>query len=180
MQIYPIRNHSCNVIYLYPPGQSICNSIFFTLNVRDLKVKLIDRVQPSRLPGIQIRLVKYVPQPTVITHQYKPPTKNIFPRRLQHMNDHSQLKIMCQIVILMLIPFSGPIIQYLSFLNDNSTNSSLEIIGTYYKLLVCIHNLQHQFMCQQLLKLLKTSFTFLCPLKIITFPLQLCDRICNA
>ena len=55
-----IGAQSCQVIYLYPLDKSICHPVLFTFDVSDLEIKLIDCVQPSSLPGVQIQLVKQI------------------------------------------------------------------------------------------------------------------------
>ena len=75
------------MIYLYPPSKSIFHPILLSFDVSYLKIELTDSGQPSSLTGIQIQLVKQVPQPNVITHQYKPPAKKIVPPHLQCMYD---------------------------------------------------------------------------------------------
>ena len=67
----------------------------------------------------------------------------------------------------------------MSILHKNSIKSSFACICAHSKLSVWVCNLQHWCMCQQLLELLKTSLTFLCPFKFLTFSLQRCDRIIN-
>jgi len=86
------------VIHLHSPTKSIYNHILPSLHVPDLKVKLAKGIQPSRLSGIHIGLVKQVPQPTVITHQDETPTKKIMSPHIQCMNDSFQLKIMHHIL----------------------------------------------------------------------------------
>lgn len=90
------------MIYLYLPAKSICNLVLISFDVPDLEVKLIDRGQLYSLSGVQIWLVKQIPQPNVITHQYKPPAKKMVFPRLQSMYDRYELKIMCHVVLLML------------------------------------------------------------------------------
>ena len=90
------------MIYLYPPTKSICNLVLISFDVLDLEVKLIDHGQLYGLSGVQIWLVKQIPQPNVITHQYKPPSKKIVFPCLQCMYDRCELKIMCHVVLLML------------------------------------------------------------------------------
>ena len=75
------------MVYLYPHAKSIYDPVLLSLDVLDLKVKLIDRGQPSSLPGIHIWLLKQVPQPNVVTHQYKPSVKKLVPPHIYGMND---------------------------------------------------------------------------------------------
>lgn len=179
MQVCLIRTHYYNMIHLHSPIESIGNPVLFVLDVLDLEGKLTESIQPSSLPNIQIGLVKKIPQPTMITHQNKPHANKIIPPHLQRMNDNFHLKIMSRIVLLVLIQFPWLITYHLSFMYQDLTKSSLANISTNQKILIRICSLQDRSICKQMLQLLKASCTLFSAFKIISFSLQICNRIGN-
>jgi hypothetical protein len=81
--------------------QGICNHICLTGVIVNLKIIVLDQLQPSSLPHIQIWLREKVLQPFVISEDMSHISKKIMLPGTQGMNYGGELKIMSEIVLFM-------------------------------------------------------------------------------
>jgi hypothetical protein len=82
-------------------AQGISNHIRFTGVIMNLKIIVLDQLQPSSLPHVQIRLSEKVHQAHVVGEDMSHIPKKIMPPGSQGMNHSGQLKIMSGIVLFM-------------------------------------------------------------------------------
>jgi hypothetical protein len=82
-------------------SQGICNHVCLTRLIVNLKIIVLDQLQPSSLPHVQIRLSEKVLQALVISEDMSHIPKKIMPPGTQGMNYSDQLKIMSGIVLFM-------------------------------------------------------------------------------
>jgi hypothetical protein len=82
-------------------AQGIRNHIHLTKMIVNLKIIVIDQLQPSSLPHVQISLGENVLQSLVINEDMSHIPKEIMPPDTQGMNHNDQLKIMSGIVLFM-------------------------------------------------------------------------------
>jgi hypothetical protein len=81
------------------PG--ICNHVCLARVIVNLKIIVLDQLQPSSLPHVQIRLSENVLQALVINEDMSHIPKKIMPPGMQGINYSDQLKIMSGIVLFM-------------------------------------------------------------------------------
>jgi hypothetical protein len=65
----------------------------------NLKIIVLDQLQPSSLPHVQIRLSEKVPQALMVGEDMNHIHKKIMPPGMQDMNHSGQFKIMSGIVL---------------------------------------------------------------------------------
>jgi hypothetical protein len=82
-------------------SQSICNHIRLTEMIVNLKIIVLDQLQPFPLPHVQIGLSEKVLQAFVIGKDMSHIPKKIMPSCTQGMNHNDQFKIMSGIVLFM-------------------------------------------------------------------------------
>jgi hypothetical protein len=82
-------------------AQGVCNHIHLTRMTVNLKIIVLDQLQPSSLPHVKISLTKKVLQALVVSEDMSHIPKEIMPPGTQGMNHSSQLKIMSGIVLFM-------------------------------------------------------------------------------
>jgi hypothetical protein len=78
------------------------NHIRFTGVIVNLKIIVLDQLQPSSLPHVQIKLSEKVLQALVISEDMSHIPKKIMPSGTQGMQYSIQLKIMSGIVLFMM------------------------------------------------------------------------------
>jgi hypothetical protein len=81
--------------------QGIHNHIRLTGVIANLKLIVLDQLQPSSLPQVQIRLSEKVLQALVISEDMSHIPKKVMLPGMQGMNNSGQLKIMSGIVLFM-------------------------------------------------------------------------------
>jgi hypothetical protein len=81
--------------------QGIRNHILLTGVIVNLNIIVLDQLQPSSLPHVQISLSEEVLQDLVINEDMSHIPKEIMPPGTQGMNYSGQLKIMSGIVLFM-------------------------------------------------------------------------------
>jgi hypothetical protein len=81
--------------------QGICNHVCLTGVIANLKLIVLDQLQPSSPLHVQIRLSEKVLQAFVISKDMNHIPKKIMPPSMQGMNYSGQLKIMSGIVLFM-------------------------------------------------------------------------------
>jgi hypothetical protein len=82
-------------------AQGIRNHIRFAAVIVNLKIIVLDQLQPSSLPHVQIRLSEKVLQALVVGEDMSHIPKKIMLPGSQGMNHSGQLKIMSGIVLFM-------------------------------------------------------------------------------
>jgi hypothetical protein len=81
--------------------QGICNHIRLTGLIVNLKIIILDQLQPSSLPHVQISLSEKVLQALVVSEDMSHIPKEIMLLVTQGMNHSGQLKIMRGVVLFM-------------------------------------------------------------------------------
>jgi hypothetical protein len=82
-------------------AQGVRNHIHLTRMIVNLKIIVLDQLQPSSLPHVQINLSEKVLQTLVVSEDMSHIPKEIMPLGTQGMNHSGQLKIMSGIVLFM-------------------------------------------------------------------------------
>jgi hypothetical protein len=82
-------------------AQGICNHIRLTGMIVNLKIKVLDQLQPSSLSHVQISLSEKVLQALMVSEDMSHISNEIMPPGMQDMNHSGQLKIMSGIVLFM-------------------------------------------------------------------------------
>jgi hypothetical protein len=82
-------------------AEGICNHIHFVGVIVNLKIIVLDQLQPSSLPHVQIRPSGKVLQALVVGEDMSHIPKKIMPPGSQGTNPSDQLKIMSGIVLFM-------------------------------------------------------------------------------
>src|ERR1043165_1736755 len=75
-------------------AQCICNDICFTRMILHIQVIVLNKLQPSALPEVQLPLSEDVLQTLMISEYVTAVTNEIVPPCLQHMNNRCQLQVM--------------------------------------------------------------------------------------
>jgi hypothetical protein len=97
----PRDSDSGQVVTVSFATQGICNHVCLTRVIVNLKLIVLDQLQPSSLSLVQIRLSDEVLQALVISEYMSHIPKKIMPPSTQGMNYSGQLKIMSGIVLFM-------------------------------------------------------------------------------
>jgi hypothetical protein len=100
-RFFPGDTDSGQVVTVSFATQGICNHVCLTGVIVNLKIIVLDQLQPSSLPHVQIRLSEKVLQALVISEDMSHIPKKIMPPGTQGMNYSGQLKIMSGIVLFM-------------------------------------------------------------------------------
>jgi hypothetical protein len=82
-------------------AQGVRNHIRLTRMIVNLKIIVLDQLQPSSLPHVQINQSEKVLQTLVVSEDMSHIPKEIMPLGTQGMNHSGQLKIMSGIVLFM-------------------------------------------------------------------------------
>jgi hypothetical protein len=101
-RFFPRDTDSGQVITVSFETQGIYNHICLTGVIVNLKIIVLDQLQPSSLPHVQIRLSEKVLQALVISEDMSHIPKKIMPSGMQGMHYSIQLKIMSGIVLFMM------------------------------------------------------------------------------
>jgi hypothetical protein len=100
-RFFPEDTDNGHVVTMSFATQGICNHVCLTDVIVNLKIIVLDQLQPSSLPHVQIRLSEKVLQDLVISEDMSYIPKKIMPLGTQDMNYSGQLKIMSGIVLFM-------------------------------------------------------------------------------
>jgi hypothetical protein len=100
-RFFPRDTNNRQVIIVSFATQGICNHVCLTGVIVNLKIIVLDQLQLSSLPHVQIRLSEKVLQALVISKNMSNIPKKIMPPGMQGMNYNDQLKIMSGIVLFM-------------------------------------------------------------------------------
>jgi hypothetical protein len=100
-RFFPGDSDSGQVVTVSFVTQGICNHVCVTGVIVNLKIIVLDQLQPSSLLHVQIRLSEKVLQSLVISEDMSHIPKKIMPASTQGMNYSGQLKIMSGIVLFM-------------------------------------------------------------------------------
>jgi hypothetical protein len=98
---FPGDKDSGQVVTVSFATQGICNHVYLTGMIVNLKIIVLDQLQPSSLPHVQIGLSEKVLQALVVGEDMSHISKKIMPLGSQVMNHSGQLKIMSEIVLFM-------------------------------------------------------------------------------
>jgi hypothetical protein len=100
-RFFPGDTNSRQVVAVSFATQGIRNHIRLTGMIMNLKIIVLDQLQPYSLPHVQIRLSENVLQALMISEDISHISKKIMPPDTQGMNYIDQLKIMSGIVLFM-------------------------------------------------------------------------------
>jgi hypothetical protein len=100
-RFFPRDYNSGQVVTVSFVTQDICNHICLTGVIVNLKLIVLDQLQPSSLPHVQIRLSEKILQTLVIREDMSHIPKKIMLPGTHGMNYNDQLKIMSGIVLFM-------------------------------------------------------------------------------
>jgi hypothetical protein len=100
-RFFPRDTDSGQVVTVSSVTQGICNHVCLTEVIVNLKIIVLDQLQPSSLPHVQIRLSEKVLQALMISEDMSHIPKKIMPPGTQGMNYSGQLKIMSGLVLFM-------------------------------------------------------------------------------
>jgi hypothetical protein len=100
-RFFPGDTDSGQVVTVSFVTQGICNHIRLTGMIVNLKIIVLDQLQASSLPHVQIKLSEKVLQALVISEDMSHIPKKIMPPGMQGMNYSGQLKIKSGIVLFM-------------------------------------------------------------------------------
>jgi hypothetical protein len=98
---FPRATDNRQVVAVSLAAQGIRNHIHLTKMIVNLKIIVLDQLEPSSLPHVQISLGENVLQSLVINEDMSHIPKEIMPPNTQGMNHSDQLKIMSGIVLFM-------------------------------------------------------------------------------
>jgi hypothetical protein len=100
-RFFPGDTDSGQVVTVSFVTEGICNHVFLTGVIVNLRIIVLDQFQPSSLLHVQIRLSEKVLQALVISEDMSHIPKKIMPLGTEGMNYSGQLKIMSGIVLFM-------------------------------------------------------------------------------
>jgi hypothetical protein len=100
-RFFPRDTDNRQVVAVSFVAQGIYNQICLIRMIVNLKIIILDQLQPSPLPHVQIRLSEKVLQALVVSEFVSHIPKNIMPPGTQGMNHSGQIKIMSGIVLFM-------------------------------------------------------------------------------
>jgi hypothetical protein len=99
--------------------QGIRNDIHLSRMIMNLQIIVLDKLQPSSLVHVQIWLSEDILHALEVSEDMNHIPKKIMVPRPQRMDNGSQLKMMCRIVLLMMLELSGRIGNHMAFLHEN-------------------------------------------------------------
>jgi hypothetical protein len=100
-RFFPGDTDSGQVVTVSFVTEGICNHVFLTGVIVNLRIIVLDQFQPSSLLHVQIRQSEKVLQALVISEDMSHIPKKIMPLGTEGMNYSGQLKIMSGIVLFM-------------------------------------------------------------------------------
>jgi hypothetical protein len=101
IRFFPRDTDNRQVVAVSFVTQGICNHIRLTGLIVNLKIIILDQLQPSSLPHVQISLSEKVLQALVVSEDMSHIPKEIMLLVTQGMNHSGQLKIMRGVVLFM-------------------------------------------------------------------------------
>jgi hypothetical protein len=101
IRFFPRDTDNRQVVAVSFVTQGICNHIRLTGLIVNLKIIILDQLQPSSLPHVQISLSEKVLQALVVSEDMSHIPKEIMLPVTQGMNHSGQLKIMRGVVLFM-------------------------------------------------------------------------------
>jgi hypothetical protein len=177
-RFFPGDAESRQVVTVSFAAQGIRNHILFTRVIVNLKIIVLDQLQPSSLSHVQIRLSEKVLQALMVGEDMSHIPPKIMPLRMQSMNHSGQLKIM-QIVLFMRVQLTWGIHNYVTFLHENTAKPSTRCITVNNEGLCDVWLCQHRRCSQQLPKGLERFITLCIPDKFLLFLQKISDGLGN-
>jgi hypothetical protein len=140
-------------------AQGIRNHIHFAGVIVNLKIIVLDQLQPSPLTHVQIGLSEKVLQALVVDEDMSHVPKKIMPPGTQDRNHSGQLKIMSGIVLFMQAQLMRRVCNHATFLHEDTTKPNARCITSNIKGLCDVRLCQHRRCSQQLLQGLERFIT---------------------
>jgi hypothetical protein len=109
-------------------AQGIRNHIHFVAVIVNLKIIVLDQLQPSSLLYVQIGLSEKVLQALVVSEDMNHIPKRITPPGTQGMNHNNQFKIMSGIVLFMRAQLMRGVCNHMTFLHEDIAKPSARCI----------------------------------------------------
>jgi hypothetical protein len=176
---FPTDANSRQVVAVSIAAQGICNYIHFPGVIVNLKVIVLDQLQPSSLMLVQISLSEDVLQALVVSEDMNHIPKKIMPPCTQSMNHSGQLKIICGIVLFMGAQLMRGPHNYMTFLHENTTKPNAQCITINIEALCGVWLCQHRRYSQQLLQGLECFITLCILDKLLFFFLKISNGFGN-
>src|SRR5688572_33365830 len=105
------------------PTQGICNQIRLAWVIVNLQVIILNELQPTTLPKVEILLSEYVLQALMVRVYLALSSHNVVSPNLKHMHNGSQFQVMSGVVQFMFPQLTRSISDHMSFLHEHTSQS---------------------------------------------------------
>src|SRR5688572_11370209 len=105
------------------PTQGICNQICLAWVVMNLQIIILNELQPTTLPKVEILLSEYVLQALMICVYLALSSHDVVSPNLECMHNGSQFQVMGGVVQFMLTQLTRCIGNHMSFLHEHTSKS---------------------------------------------------------
>src|SRR5688572_2034991 len=161
------------------PTQGICNQICLAWVVMNFQIIILNKLQPTALPKVEILLSEYVLQALMIRVYLALSSHNVASPNLKCMHNCCQLQVMSGVVQFMLTQLTRCIGDHMSFLHEHTSKSLATCFTINVKSLLQIWHNQYWWRHQSLLQLIKAFLALLIPLEFSSFFQKRCHRLSN-
>jgi hypothetical protein len=103
--------------------QGICNQICLAWVIVNLQIVILNKLQPTALPRVEILLSEYILQTLMIRIYLALDSHNVMSPNLKCMHNGCQFQVMRGVVQLLFPQLSRHVVGHMSFLNEQTSLS---------------------------------------------------------